>query len=146
VDRQPVRPHRDALVVRARAAHRRHGARQGTGRERHRRHRRGRLQRQRLAAGDRYEAQVLRTLWPRAMPPLLAPKAVLGEHGGSTLAAAIAILHGHTLGAPPDGFEPDPDLGVAPHHGPLPRPRRLLVNAFATGGACAFAVLEGSSR
>jgi len=93
--------------------------------------------------GDRYEARVLRTLWPGAMPPLLTPKAVLGEHGGSTLAAAIAILHGHCVGAPVDGFESDPDLDVRPHYGPLEQPpARLLVTAFATGGACAFAVLD----
>lgn len=93
--------------------------------------------------GDRYEAELLRALWPRAMPPLLAPKAVIGEHGGGTLAAAIAILHGHFVGATADGFDVDPQLGVRPHYGPLSRPpARVLVNAIATGGACAFAVLE----
>jgi 3-oxoacyl-[acyl-carrier-protein] synthase II len=93
--------------------------------------------------GDRYESEMLRALWPTALPPLLTPKAVIGEYGGGTLAAAIAFLHGRYLGAPQGGFAADPELDVRPHHGPLARPpARVLVDAVATGGACAFAVLE----
>ena len=94
--------------------------------------------------GDRLEALVLKELWgDRPLPPILAPKAVTGEQGGSTLAAAVLALEGRPFGATP-GFERvDPELGIAPHRGgELPRPSRVLVTALAVGGAAAWAVLE----
>ena len=39
--------------------------------------------------GDALEAAVLRAVWPRRTPPVLTPKAITGEFGGATLAAAV---------------------------------------------------------
>ncbi len=94
--------------------------------------------------GDRLEGLVLRSLWREAtLPPVLAPKAVLGEYGGALLSAAVLACMGTPFG-PTRGFrEIDPELGITPHDGsPLPNPQRLLVTALASGGAAAWAVLE----
>lgn len=91
--------------------------------------------------GDRLEAAVLRALFGGAPPPLVAPKGVTGEYGGAWLAAALPLLGGAPVAAA--GFAtPDPELGVVPA-GPVARPpRRLLVTAFAAGGAAAWVMLE----
>lgn len=94
-------------------------------------------------SGDRLEAAALRAAWGSSpLPPVLAPKAVTGEYGGSYLAAALLALRGATFG-PLAGFaEPDPELGVAPHGGsPLPPPRIVLVTGLAAGGAAAWLIL-----
>jgi len=95
-------------------------------------------------AGDRLEAETLRTLWEGApLPPVLAPKSVTGEYGGAHLAAAILATTGAEFG-PTAGYEIlDPALRVAPHAGgPLPSPRHVLVTGLAGGGAGAWIVLE----
>lgn len=95
-------------------------------------------------AGDRLEALVLRRVWgERDLPPIVTPKAVTGEQGGSTLATAVLALGGQRFGPTP-GFERvDPELGVRPHDGsPLPQPRRVLVTGLAVGGAAAWTLLE----
>jgi len=106
-------------------------------------------------AGDRMEALTLRSAWAAAraealLPPILAPKAMLGELGGGHLAAAVALLGGApdglTLG-PPAGFrQVDPELGIRPHAGPLPdaglAPRRILVQTISAGGPASWLVLE----
>jgi len=92
--------------------------------------------------GDLIEGRVLaRALDP--LPPLLAPKAVLGDHGSAQLATAMVALGGGHV-APPPGFgEADPDIGVAPFSGGVLSPAgRTLVTAFAPGGAASWALLE----
>lgn len=94
-------------------------------------------------SGDRLETRLLRALWGESEPPpLLAPKAVLGETGAVVLAAALLAVAGAPFG-PPAGFrEPDPELGVTPHPGgPLAPCPRVLVSAPSSGGAAAWAVL-----
>jgi len=95
-------------------------------------------------AGDRLEAHVLRRAWRDApLPPVVAPKSVVGEYGGGLLAAAVLVASGAAPG-PTHGFAtPDPELGVVPHDGSSwPRPRRVLVSALAAGGAASWLILE----
>ncbi len=93
-------------------------------------------------AGDRLEAQLLAAVWgSRALPPLLAPKAVLGEFGGAQLAAAVLALAGEPFGPTPGFSEVDPELGVRPHDGTPLAPATLLISSLATGGAAAWAML-----
>ena len=95
--------------------------------------------------GDRLEARVLRAAWEsagRPLPPVLAPKALVGEYGGGFLAAAVLAAAGAPFGATAGFAEPDPELGVVPHDGrPLPAPRTVLVQALAAGGAASWLVL-----
>lgn len=105
--------------------------------------------------GDRMEALTLRTAWTAAgsgslLPPVLAPRAVLGELGGGHLAAAVALLgavpEGRTLARPAGFQDADPDLGVEPFGGPLPTggegPFRILVQTVSAGGPASWLVLE----
>ncbi len=92
--------------------------------------------------GDRLEGLVLaRVLDP--LPPLLAPKAVLGDHGSAQLTTAMVTLAGGHV-APPPGFgEVDPGIGVAPFSGGVLSPSgRTLITAFAPGGAASWALLD----
>jgi len=90
--------------------------------------------------GDALEAAVLRG-WRDALPPVLVPKAVLGEYGGSLLAGALLAAQGRPFGPTPHFREPD-EGGVVPHDGrPLAPPARVLVTALASGGAAAWMVL-----
>jgi 3-oxoacyl-[acyl-carrier-protein] synthase II len=94
-------------------------------------------------SGDRLEARTLRALFEGDLPPLTAPKGVLGEYGGGFLAAAVLAAGGGAFG-PTAGFETaDPELGITPHSGvPLPAPRAVLATSLAAGGAASWAVLE----
>jgi len=94
--------------------------------------------------GDALEAAVLRA-WRAELPPVLVPKAVLGEYGGSLLAGALLAVQGRPFGPTPHFREPERE-GVVPHDGrALPPPRRVLVTALAAGGAAAWMVL-GAAR
>ena len=95
-------------------------------------------------SADRIEALVLRSVFKdHPLPPLLAPKAVTGDHGGGFLAASVLAACGSPFGATPGFDEPDPELGAVPHQGgELPSPRLTLVTSLAAGGAVAWAVLE----
>jgi 3-oxoacyl-[acyl-carrier-protein] synthase II len=93
--------------------------------------------------GDRLEADLLRAAWgERSLPPILAPKATVGEYGGGFLGAAVLAAGGAPFG-PTLGFaEPDPELGIVPHDGTdLPAPSAVLVTSLAAGGAAAWVVL-----
>lgn len=94
-------------------------------------------------AGDRFEGRLLRRLFDGSPPPVLAPKGILGEHGGAQLGGAIAVLGGASCG-PTAGFaETDPEIGLTPYDGaPLAPPRKVLMTCLAAGGAAAWAVLE----
>jgi 3-oxoacyl-(acyl-carrier-protein) synthase len=94
--------------------------------------------------GDRLEGRTLLEAWGGApLPVVLAPKGVTGEYGGGFLAAALVASSAAQLG-PTAGFEePDPEIGITPHRGgPLSAASRALVMALASGGACAWLVLE----
>lgn len=96
-------------------------------------------------SGDRLEALTLQHAWRGAdLPPVLAPKAVTGEHGGGFLAAAVLALDPEVRFGPTRGFaEEDPELGLVPHDGAeLPAARTVLATSLAAGGAAAWLVLE----
>ena len=94
--------------------------------------------------GDRLEAQTLAAAWGvGVLPPVVVPKAVVGEFGGGFLAAAVMAAEGASFGHPTAFDSPDPELTIVPHDGtPLPSPKRVLVSALAAGGASAWALLE----
>jgi 3-oxoacyl-[acyl-carrier-protein] synthase II len=94
--------------------------------------------------GDRLEAATLAAAWGAApLPPVVTPKAVVGEFGGGLLGAAVLAAEGAPFGRLAAFETPDPALAVVPHDGsPLAAPRRLLVTALAAGGAAAWALLE----
>jgi 3-oxoacyl-[acyl-carrier-protein] synthase II len=96
--------------------------------------------------GDLLEARMLRAAWAasgnRPLPPVLAPKAAVGEYGGGFLGAAVLAAGGAEFGPTPGFGEPDPEVGVVPHDGsPLPPPSTVLVTSLAAGGAAAWLVL-----
>lgn len=93
--------------------------------------------------GDRLEARMLRAAWGEApLPPVVAPKAVIGEYGGGVLGPAVLAAAGAPFGPTPGFAEPDPELGVVPHDGrPLEAPQTVLVTSLAAGGAAAWLVL-----
>lgn len=91
--------------------------------------------------GDALEARILNRLFGDAMPPIAAPKGILGEYGGGHLATAALAPAGLDLASPPGFREPDEALGVVPADGPLPG-GRTLVSALAAGGAASWLVLD----
>jgi hypothetical protein len=96
--------------------------------------------------GDALEAAVLRA-WRHALPPVLVPKAVLGEYGGALLAGALLAAQGRPFGPTPYFTGPDDVHGLVPHDGrPLRPPARLLVTALASGGAATWMVLRAEGR
>jgi 3-oxoacyl-[acyl-carrier-protein] synthase II len=94
--------------------------------------------------GDRLEGLVLREAWGGgALPPVLVPKAVLGEYGGGILAGGVLAASGSPFGRIAAFEAPDPEMMITPHDGaPLDPPRRLLLSSLAAGGAAAWVVLE----
>lgn len=94
--------------------------------------------------GDALEGRVLKALWgARETPPVVAPKAWLGEAAGAQLAAGLVALEGGAFGAVPGFSEPDPEIGIVPFGGAsLDAPRRLLLSALGQGGAAAWTLLE----
>jgi 3-oxoacyl-(acyl-carrier-protein) synthase len=97
-------------------------------------------------SADRIEALVLKSVFKgHPLPTILAPKAVIGDHGGGFLAASVLAACGSPFGATPGFDEPDPELGIMPHQGgEISPPRMTLITSFAAGGAVAWAVLERS--
>jgi 3-oxoacyl-[acyl-carrier-protein] synthase II len=95
--------------------------------------------------GDEYEALLLRAAFGnRQLPPVLAPKAYAGSHGGALLAFTCWLLDGGRPAPTPGFAEVDPALGIRPYAGEsLPASPRLLLSAPAVGGGSVFQVLEG---
>jgi len=95
-------------------------------------------------AGDRLEGLTLRRLWADAdLPPVLAPKAHLGQFGGGFLAAAVLAAAGGDFGPTPGFSVEDPVIGLRPHGGGwLPPAAPSLVTSFASGGSAAWLLLE----
>ena len=87
---------------------------------------------------------MIRAVWSRAtVPPILVPKAVLGEHGGAMLAAAVLAAGGAPFGRPAAFEAPDPEVTIHPHDGsPLDAPECVLISSLASGGAAAWVLLE----
>ncbi len=97
---------------------------------------------------DRLDGGLLTTIWQGAvLPPVLAPAAVSGAHGGSLLAGSILAASGKDFGPTP-GFEnADPELGVVPHDGrKLPSPDCVLLTTCAAGGAAGWALFGQGDR
>jgi len=94
--------------------------------------------------GDRLEAQTLRTAWcGNRLPPILAPKGVVGQYGGGFLGAAVLAVSEHEGSATAGFSEPDPELEVIPHGGGALSPADLtLVTSLASGGAASWLLLE----
>jgi len=94
--------------------------------------------------GDRVEAHMLAAAWDgKALPPVLAPKELTGEYGGTFLGAAVLAALGRGVTPLDTAFEVDPDLGLRPRRGVMPEDaRRVLVTSTASGGAAAWLVLE----
>ena len=97
--------------------------------------------------GDRLEARVLRAAWGDVpLPPILVPKAVVGEYGGGILTSGLLALEGARFGPTPGFSQPDAEVGVAPHGGgALETPSRVLLTGLASGGAAGWLVLEQAS-
>lgn len=95
--------------------------------------------------GDRYEGLMLRALFGGRTPPVVAPKGVIGEVGAALLATPILMLDGVRFGGPLRGFQPDPEIGITPHSGAVPR-GPLLITAPAVGGAFAWSTLASGGR
>ncbi|HUC44416.1 MAG TPA: beta-ketoacyl synthase N-terminal-like domain-containing protein [Candidatus Sulfotelmatobacter sp.] len=92
--------------------------------------------------GDALEGKVLRSAWSgRTLPPIVAPKAVVGEYGGGILACALAALDGASFGRPTQLTEHDPQMGIDLHTGSIPH-GPILVSALAAGGAAAWVVMD----
>lgn len=96
--------------------------------------------------GDRLEAHVLRAAFGSALPPVLAPKSVIGEYGGGFLACAVLALETECWSRT-TGFEQvDPELGLTPFLGEaLVAPRRILVTSLASGGAACWLVIDSGA-
>ena len=90
--------------------------------------------------GDALDAAILRRVFP-TLPRVLAPKAVHGEYGGGTLAAAILALQGAEFAVPVPCTTPDPSLGIPLVAGAV-NAHRVLCSALAAGGASAWTILE----
>jgi 3-oxoacyl-[acyl-carrier-protein] synthase II len=90
-------------------------------------------------AGDALEAALLRAL-PTAAARVLAPKAVHGEFGGGTLAAALLALRSVRFAMPAACDQPDPTLDIRLASGEI-RGRAVLVTACAAGGVAAATIL-----
>ena len=95
-------------------------------------------------AGDRLEALTLKKVWSGVeLPPVLVPKAVVGEYGGAFLGTAVLAANGRPFGRTAGFQEPDPELGLVPYDGSdLPRIRKVLVSSLASGGSGSWLILE----
>ncbi len=93
--------------------------------------------------GDWLEGRTLGQAFGARVPPVLVPKAVVGEYGcGGVLAAGVLALAGGTFRRPAGFQELDPDIGIEPFDGDLPAPRRVLLSGLGSGGAAAWVILE----
>ena len=95
-------------------------------------------------SGDRLEARTIQQAWKELpLPPVLAPKAVIGEYGGAFLAAAALAVVDDSSPAVAGFSEKDPEFGLVPYDGfPTPPARRALVSSLGSGGAAEWLVLE----
>lgn len=93
--------------------------------------------------GDRLEALMLRDVFAGStLPPVLAPKRLLGEYGGGFLGAAVLAAAGAPMpSALPASFEADPELGIVPDPPLSGPPSTVLVTSLAAGGAASWLLL-----
>jgi len=94
--------------------------------------------------GDRLDGLALRAAWDgAALPPILVPKAVVGEYSGGVLSGAVLAMRDAAFGRIAAFTAPDPELMIAPHDGEGRTAfRRLLLTSLAAGGAAAWIVVE----
>jgi len=74
------------------------------------------------------------------LPPVAAPKGIVGEYAGGLLGAAALAAAGAPIARPAGFGEPDPGLGVVP--AAASGARRVLALDVAAGGAAAWLVAE----
>lgn len=90
--------------------------------------------------GDALEAELLRLVLPN-VARVLTPKAVTGEFGGGTLAAAMLAMSGADFALPEGCANPDPTIDIPMHAGPV-RSKRMLCSAHGAGGVSCWIMLE----
>lgn len=94
-------------------------------------------------AGDWLEAATLRAAWGRRdLPPVIVPKAITGEYGGTFLGAALLAARGKPVNSGRYFEQADPEVDLRPHTGPPVTARRVLVTSLASGGCGAWLILE----
>ncbi|MEX1025741.1 MAG: beta-ketoacyl synthase N-terminal-like domain-containing protein [Planctomycetota bacterium] len=92
--------------------------------------------------GDALEAQVLLKAFRGAVPPVIAPKAIVGEYGSGFLASALHFATSDVVPKPLATAVPDPALGLVAMGGVTLAPaRRTLVTSLASGGPAAWVAL-----
>ncbi len=96
-----------------------------------------------LPEADRLEARMIReVLGEQSLPPVLAPAASAGNHGGALLAGSVLAAAGATFGPTPGFALPDREAGIVPHDGrALPPPEMVLLTVCAPGGSAGWALL-----
>ena len=95
--------------------------------------------------GDALEAHVLRSFFGDDLPPLVAPKALVGECGGGYLASVPWAASSNVFPPALATQSMDPSLGVSSAGGcELPPSKRALATAFAAGGSAFWMVLENA--
>lgn len=90
--------------------------------------------------GDRLEADLLHRAFAE-LPRVLTPKAVTGEFGGGTLAAAVLALTGADFAVPNGCKNPDPSCKVPLAAGPVVA-QHVLCSAHGAGGVSAWITLQ----
>ena len=100
-----------------------------------------------LQEADRLEAKLIRqAVGNSPIPPILAPAATAGSHGGALLAGAVIAADGAPFGPTPGFAVADEEARIVPYDGrPLGDPKMVLVTACAPGGSAGWALLERSA-
>lgn len=89
---------------------------------------------------DALEAQLLHQTLP-TLPRVVTPKAVTGEFGGGTLAAAVLALRGASFALPAGCTQPDSQINIPLTSGPIVA-QRLLCSAHGAGGVSSWLMLQ----
>jgi 3-oxoacyl-[acyl-carrier-protein] synthase II len=97
-------------------------------------------------AGDRLEADVLNAVWTGApLPPILVPKAYVGQYGGGFLAGAVLSVSGGSFGKTPGFQAVDSALGIHPFGGGVLTPAPLsLFTTVGSGGSASWLLVESA--
>lgn len=97
-------------------------------------------------AGDRIEADVLNAVWAGGpLPPILVPKAYVGQYGGGFLAGAVLSVAGGLFGKTPGFTCADPALGIQPFAGGVLAPAPLsLFTTVGSGGSASWLLVESA--
>ena len=95
-------------------------------------------------SGDRLEAWVLKKAWTgQNLPPILTPKGITGEYGGTFLAAAVLAASGNSRISFPAFEILDPELNIFPHDGSrLENIKKTLITSLGSSGTGSWLILE----